>query len=222
MKTDHQYIKKLTEDFTSESIRTEDPAGLCFATSFPLFIYLGTKQIKSSLRVGRVPMLNTENKIRKVSHFWLQIDGEGTMLDPTIRQFDENEEPIYIGKLTENKVTKKYKLLHYHPEIWFPKTYRDWKTPLDDLSFPRDGVFEQRSIVFTLKLATILHKEIKMMPSPDNFINHYFELYFTPIYIFLHHWQADKKDFVNLKEKLPNDFDDLLSDALCWAEANYK
>ena len=139
--------KKLTEDFISESIKTEDPAGLCFATSFPLLIYLATKQIKSRLKTGKVPKEMPHDPNFKVDHYLLQIDSDGTILDPTIQQFNKDVEPIYIGKPIDSEVTNKYKLCDLPINSWFQQTYDSWRKTYDDPTFPLTGAFEKRSMI---------------------------------------------------------------------------
>lgn len=69
MPSENKYLshKKLTEDFISESIKTEAPAGLCFSTSFPLLIYLASKQIKSVLITAKVPKESLATQILKLT-----------------------------------------------------------------------------------------------------------------------------------------------------------
>jgi hypothetical protein len=215
MKTDHNYLKKLTEDFISESIRDQDPAGLCFGTSFPLQIYLATKQLRSRLIKGEVPQPKANGTIQNVPHYWLQIDSGDIILDATIQQF-KNPEPIYIGKLQDNEITEKYIPNNLALDSWFPDDFDSWKKPYEYSTFPLDCPFEKRSITYTIKLATILHAEIKNMDSPDDFIKEHFGLYFKPIYIFLCSWHSGIITFDIVKEKLPSSFDNLLSDALQW------
>lgn len=85
-------------------------------------------------------------------------------------------------------------------------------------TYPINEQFEKRSIMYTLKLATTLHTEIKNTKSIDELTNEYFGLYFKPIYIFLYNWHIGNIDFEIEKEKLPRGFNNLLSDALQWAK----
>jgi hypothetical protein len=221
LKAEHNHIKKLTEDFISESIRHENPAGLCFGTSFPLLIYLATKQIKSSLIKGGVPQPKADGTIQNVPHYWLQIDSEDIILDPTIQQF-KNPDPIYIGKLQDNEITKKYIPNNLKCDSWFHEDFDGWKKPYEDSTFPLDGPFEKRSITYTIKLATILHAEIKKLNSVDESINRLFGLYFRPIYFFLYHWHTEVINFKITKENLPTGFDSLLSDVLQWQKDEHQ
>jgi len=219
IRPDIHTLRELTKDFTSESI-ADKPDGLCFATAFPLKIYLATKGIKGRLRVAKVPKLMPDNNIIDVDHFWLQVPINGIMLDldPTIKQFDKSESSIYVGKLAENTTTKKYKLLHSRPNIWFPKVYDDWRMDFDNPKLRRNVPFIKKSMIYSIKLAIVLNKEVKKMPFHNKYILHYFGLYFTPIFIFLNTWLTDKTDFEDLREQLPKDFDDLLADVQTWAK----
>lgn len=221
MKKDHYNIVKLSKEFTSECIRTEDPAGLCFATSFPLLIYLATKQIKSQIRTGKVPKILADGISIDVDHFWLQIDKEGTILDPTIQQFKEDQEPIFIGMIQDNEVTEKYKPCDLPSYLWFPEVYRDWKTPFVDPTYPLEVDTVKRNIKYTIRLATILNAEIKKMSLQDDFIDRHLKLYLRPIYIFLYNWHTGKINFELVNEKIPYEFANLLSDALLWSEQNH-
>jgi hypothetical protein len=208
LKIDVHQIKKLTGDFIPKGIDSEIPAGFCFSTSFPLQIFLATKKIDCQLRRGRAPKLFPDNVIRKVPHFWLQLDSEGTMLDATIRQFNGNAERIYIGKLKDNEVTKKYTMSHLHIDLWFHFAYKTWKESL----LPK-GDYEKKNILYTLKLATNLNNEIKQMPLGDKFIKHpACKLFFSPIHNFLVIWNKNKMLLESVTNELPNNFDDLLSD----------
>jgi hypothetical protein len=93
-------IKELVNEFTSQTFGTEIPEGLCFSTCFPISILLYIKQIKNTISCSEVPKNNST-----LTHVWLTLDNEDTILDPTIRQFDPNMESTYIGKLSENEIT---------------------------------------------------------------------------------------------------------------------
>lgn len=113
-------------------------------------------------------------------------------------------------------MTKKYELCDSPTNSWLPQSYDNWKKIYDDPKFPLTGAFEKRSIMFTLKLATILNNELKNMNSIDELTNKYLWLYFKALNIFLYNWHTDSISFDIKKENLSNCFDNLLLDALQW------
>lgn len=214
MKSEHYRIKKLTEDFISESIKHEDPSGLCFATSYPLKIYLLTKKFNSKIIAGKVPKSIPEDENFKFDHFWLQIDKDGTMLDPTIKQFSGDDKmPIYLGKLDENVITKNYIVSEVPTKDWFQHVYDAWRAPFMDSTYPFND-FTKRSIAYQIRLATILHWEINNFPNPDKIINQYYQDYFTPIFFYLREWHAGNSAVVIEKENMHPNFENMLSEAL--------
>ena len=218
MDTENRYkhLRQLTDSFLSQSIRSQDPAGLCFSTSFPLLIYLAIKGIKCDLRKGEVAKLESDGTTRNTTHYWLQLHSEDIIIDPTYTQFiiNKNVEPIYIGKLKDCEVM--YKQGDDEWDTWFPNDFDGWKTPYEDIDFPLDGLFWKRSITYSMRLATILYAEIKQLSSPNMIVNEYFGVYFKPVFIFLNNWYAGNINFELAKVELTNSFDDLLSDALKW------
>lgn len=217
MKLEHLRVKKLAEDFISESIKNEDPSGLCFATSYPLKIYLLTKNVRSKLIAGKVPKSIPEDVNFKFDHFWLQIDKDGTMLDPTIKQFSGDDKmPIYLGKLDENVITKSYIVSEIPTKDWFQNVYDAWRTPFIDSTYPCND-FTKRSIAYQIKLATILHSEMNRLPNPDENINRYYQDYFSPIFIFLRNWKNGNSLIKIDSDKIHPNFDKMLAEALKFA-----
>ena len=206
------YIIKITKDFTSESLRNQDPAGLCFSTSIYLQIYLATKQIKSNLISGKVPS-------HDVTHFWLYIESEDIIVDATIQQFN-NPEPIYVGKLKDNEITKTYIPNGMELDKWFQTHFNIWENPFVITTFPLNGEYDKRNILYTIKLATILHAEIKQLIFIDEFVKKLFGIYFNPIYNFLYHWHTKTIDFEIKREIMPIGFDNLLEEVLQWGKDN--
>lgn len=210
------YILKLTRKLISESISDQNPAGLCFSTSIPLQIYLATKQIECNIIKGKVPQI-VDGNIQYSSHYWLQIASTDIIIDGTIQQF-ENPDAIYVGRSQDNQITKTYIANGLAFDEWFRTDFKFWKMPYEEPTYPLDGDFEKRSILYTLKVATILHSEILGSDYNDEFINVQFGLYFKPIYIFLYHWYKKVIDFEIKREVMPVGFEDLLTNVLRWAE----
>lgn len=207
-------LKDMINEFTSQTFGTEIPNGLCFSTCFPISILLDIKQIENSISCGDAPKNNTT-----VTHVWLTLDNEGTILDPTIRQFDPNMESTYIGKLTENELTKKYVPEKRTFNEWFYYSYGVWAEPLVDKqprTFQRPSGFEDKMNLLNLKTATILYGHIEKMLSKDQFIQtKKCNLYFSPIFKFLKDKSNTDKKFIDaLTAWMPKDFQLLLSKAL--------
>ena len=214
LKTEHIRIKKLTEEFISECIKNEDPKGLCFATSYPLHIYLLTKNIKSKLIAGKVPKPKPVDANFQYDHFWLQIDKEGTIIDPTIMQFSgDAKTQIYVGKLDENETTKTYIVNEDHSNYWFQSVYNTWRDAFADPYYYIND-FTKRSIVYQIRLASILHVEMNRLPNPDEIINKYYQDYFGPIFIFLRKWKNGNSVVEIDMEKMHPNFEKMLSEAL--------
>ncbi len=224
MTVDKDYILKLTKDFTSESIHDQDPAGLCFPTSFLLHVYLGTKQIKSSLIKGDFPELQPDGTTKKTPHYWLQIDTTDIIVDATIQQF-KNPDPIYVGTLQDNEITKTYIPNELGLQSWFETDFNVWKDKYEESRYPArldESPYEKRSTIYILKLATILNRECKKMTSVDEFTNHHYGLYLGHIYCFLYNLQKGIVSFDITKENMPAGFDNLLEDVLQWGDAQLK
>ena len=218
MTTDNDYIKKLTKDFISESIQDQEPIGLCFHTSILLQVYLATKQIKSSLIKGKAPDIGNDE------HYWLQINDSDIIVDATIQQFN-NPDPIYVGKLQDNEITKTYVPNGLDLQSWFPSVFANWKRYYEESEYPPaldETPYEKRSTIYILKLATILHEECKKLTQLDEFTKHYYGLYLGPIYCFLYHWQKGIVKFEIKKENMPAGFDNLLEVVLAWGDAEIK
>jgi hypothetical protein len=216
----NEQLEKLTKCFISESISDQDPAGLCFPTSFLLQIYLGTKQIKSSLIKGEVPVKKTDGTYLNNPHYWLQIDSTDIIVDATIKQFN-NPDPIYVGKIQDNEITKTYIPNELELQAWFPTDFGIWKHYFEESVYPPpldECPYHKRSTIYTLKLATILHEECKKLNSVDEFTKYHYVLYLTPIYYYLYHWQKGLVKLEMKKEIMPSAFGSFLEEVLAWGD----
>lgn len=54
-------------------------------------------------------LLDWMQKHIELSHFWITLDGNETILDTTIKQFNTSESPVYLRDIRENETTQKYK-----------------------------------------------------------------------------------------------------------------
>ena len=214
---EHNHIKRLTEDFLLDDLIKEDPAGLCFATCYPLHIYLLAKDILNEINHGVVPVPKPENENNKIPHYWLQIDKHKTILDPTINQFNIEDQSysMYIGKLKGNEITKKYIVDDSDFNEWFWETYDLWKIPFEDPTYDINE-FVNRYFLYQLKLACRLHTELNSIRFSDSIFISYYHYYFTPIFHLLYNWKNGviKIDFD--VESMPANFDNMLQEALEW------
>jgi hypothetical protein len=206
-------IKKLVNEFTSQTIGLENPEGLCFLTCFPISILLEIHQIHNSISCGDAPKNNSF-----VNHCWITLDNEETIIDPTIRQFDSNMESTYIGKLEENKVTKKYIPINAHYQEWFVTAYNNWAEPLigKQPRTYREPGFENKMNLINIKTAIVLYSYISKMETKNQIMSSFkCYRYFSPIFKFIKDKsETDSKFILNLKDEMPKNFDLLLSIAL--------
>src|SRR6185436_11512132 len=106
-------LNNLSETFTSLTLGSEIPGGMCFNISYVLHLHLQNNGIKTSIRSG---------KVGKTDHFWLSLEDDvGTIIDPTRHQFNS---------------PKPQKLVEVKPEYYeespftFDVTYKYWRDPL--------------------------------------------------------------------------------------------
>lgn len=214
MQTENDHIKKIVTEFTSQTIGIENPEGLCFVTCLPVSILLETHQIANSISCGDAP----RNK-SVVNHCWITLDHEGTIIDPTIRQFDPNMESTYVGKLDDNKVTKKYVPINASDQELILSTYKIWAEPLinkQPRTIIREPEFEHKMIYANIKTATVLYSYISTMACADQIMSSFkCNRYYSPIFKFLKEKSKSDNHFIlNLKNEMPLAFDLLLSKAL--------
>jgi len=94
MEYNHNLIKEITEDFVFQTYKNEIPDGYCFSLCFPLSVLFSLMGIEHELTFGKAKKNNIE-----VSHFWITFDINGFIVDPTIKQFNENESSVYVGDI---------------------------------------------------------------------------------------------------------------------------
>ena len=197
-------LKATVARFTEPTIGEECPKNLCFCACFPLQLFLKINNIQCSLTGGDY------NGIR---HFWLTVNGyDNVIIDPTIRQFKPQVEPIYIGSMTSE----------YTPDTTsfnetFSWAFKFWAEPI--LDRPRSHQekpkwVEERTNFFNVKFAMMLHQEISQK-NPETITMHHnrlCKLYFGTILKFLKAKTQKDQDFIrNLRETLPQSFENLLN-----------
>jgi hypothetical protein len=62
----------------------------------------------------------------QLSHFWITLDNNGTILDPTIRQFNPIETTVYMGDILANETTRGYEKVQNTGNNVFSKVYALW------------------------------------------------------------------------------------------------
>ncbi|MEY2829232.1 MAG: hypothetical protein RIQ33_1090 [Bacteroidota bacterium] len=115
-------IKGIAEDFTQEVFQGKPRNNMCFVTCLPLSILLTRMGIKNSLKVGYYNYDKNPNSIP--CHYWIYLDEQNKILDPTIRQFieHENEEEVYVGEL--KSTFKEFTNAEFNK--WFSESIIDW------------------------------------------------------------------------------------------------
>lgn len=114
-------IKEIAEDFVLQTYKYEIPDGYGFSLCYPLSVIFSLLGIEYELTFGTSKKQNVE-----VSHFWITLTVNGTILDPTIKQFNHNESSVYLGDIQKNETTKGYKIIEITREEKFSKTYDKW------------------------------------------------------------------------------------------------
>ena len=197
-------LKATVARFTEPTIGEECPKNLCFCACFPLQLFLKINNIHCSLTGGDY------NGIR---HFWLTVNGyDNVIIDPTIRQFKPQAEPIYIGSMTSE----------YSPDTTsfnetFSWAFKFWAEPiLDRLRSHQEKPkwVEERTNFYNLKFAMMLHQEISQKKSETITMRHnrLCKLYFGTILKFLKAKTQKDQDYIrNLRATLPQSFENLLN-----------
>lgn len=197
----------LVERFTNYSIRNTNPKGFCFSTSFVLSIYLQSQNIGNSI---------VEGNMNNAPHFWIRLmEYEDLIIDATIRQYDESQPQIYIGKKSENDITKEYiTVVSSFNEM--VQMYSNWCNPKrDQYDEPRPTNLTRKLVLNNLINASILFFEIEKLNTSDKFnivSSPLLKLYINPILRGLKsEWINDEKLIGEIKKLVGQEFDVLLS-----------
>jgi hypothetical protein len=144
------------QTLTSEPIGNENPKGFCFSTSFALSIYLDAFGYQNSIAEGDF----------NCAHYWLNPKGyDNIIIDAAIRQFDFKQDPIYIGKIGENEITKQYKITNSSFNDWV-QLYQIWCNPkYNTVGEQRPTDIYQKLLLHNLATASILNYEIQNLDS---------------------------------------------------------
>ena len=75
-------------------------------------------EIEHEITIGKSRKNNIE-----VSHFWITFNNNGIILDPTIKQFNQNESSVYLGNIQKNETTNRYIKIENNGDESFPNIY---------------------------------------------------------------------------------------------------
>lgn len=182
MKINDSIINSITREFLFRTVGEEIPEGYCFSICYPLSILFTLLDIPNQIEFGSV-----NHKGISVSHFWIKFDNNGTILDPTIRQFVHYSDPFYFGDINESPVKINNKIIERTWEEEFPEIYQSWseiyygKAP----TIPRTSEFILKMKELNRKAAlTLLHFIDKYQLSKELEKFEYGKLYFKPIFAF--------------------------------------
>jgi hypothetical protein len=139
-KTFDKRVFDIATKFTKKTLGSENPKGLCFTICYPLHLHLNLNGFKNSMKAGVVDY--------NLSHFWISLDTENTMIDPTARQFDSSKPYVFVGSLPSN-----YSAYMQPFEPIFQDAYDTWIEAID-----------KRILNICHKAAKILSNDIKKRP----------------------------------------------------------
>jgi hypothetical protein len=202
-------IEDLIKYITEESIGSNDSSGLSLSTSIAVSIYLKINNINASIHSGIY---------NNYDHFWLSLDDyPGIIIDATIKQFDSNESPIYIGEKDANGITKQYQSRCYDLIKWL-NIYCIWREPIIDKSYevPRSDEFKEKVVIHSFTAASIINHAIDQLEDKTVFFETYFfKFYFATIYQGLREkWSKNEKIVQILHDRQNDKFENLLKKAL--------
>ena len=211
MNFNNDEIKKIATTFVHSSIKDEIPNGYCFSICFPLSILLSILKIKNKVAVGNA-FINKMN----VSHFWIKFEADDMILDPTIRQFDTSKDLIYLGKISEDEITKQYVELNNIGEQEFHEIYENWSAPLYEKEdrILRSKNFEDKMNLTNIKIASSFIAGIREYGLEDQILhNEFAKLYLKSIEYNLRCRLKDgiQNSSYDLNEKFYNDLVDIIS-----------
>ena len=121
MENKYILIKEIAEDFVFQTYNNEIPDGYCFSLCYPLSILFSLMEIEHEITIGKSRKNNIE-----VSHFWITFDNNGIILDPAIKQFNQNESSVYLGDIKKNETTNRYIKIENKGDENFTNIYELW------------------------------------------------------------------------------------------------
>ena len=198
-------INNLLQPFIKKGIGWNEPAGLCFSTSFSMQVYLNIHGISSSLKAGRY---------KNQDHFWLAIEND-MVIDATLKQFDDEQPEVYIGSVAFNPITNGFESYNLDLAGWY-NIYDMWRDIIQKRlsGISRSGEFERKAILHILSLSASVfvapRKSNLTMSYPSSSI---LSLYLDPILSGLRNTWSKNQDIVAEVERANPDFQLLLNAA---------
>jgi hypothetical protein len=190
---DNKYIliKEIAEDFVFQTYNNEIPDGYCFSLCYPLSILFSLMEIEHEITIGKSRKNNIE-----LSHFWITFDNNGIILDPTIKQFNQNESSVYLGDIQKNETTNRYIKIENKGDENFPNIYELWATLLYQhkhrISLPID--LEKKLITLNVAASQVLFYYIDKLGLKEMLLKSKYGLsYFKPLsFVFNQHNLVDE------------------------------
>lgn len=179
MENNYKLIKNIAKEFVVQTYNNEIPDGYCFSLCYPLSVLFSLMVIENEITFGKAKKNNIQ-----VSHFWITFDNNGFILDPTIKQFNENESSVYMGDIQKNATTKKYIKIENIGREEFLKTYESWADLLFQQNHRRRLPIELENKIIKLNIAAsqILFFYIDKYGLKEKLLKSNFGLlYFKPI-----------------------------------------
>lgn len=194
MEVTHKLIKEIAEDFVYRTYKNDIPDGYCFSLCYPLSVLFSLMGIEHEITYGK-----TFKKHVQISHFWITFKNDGTILDPTIRQFNQNESSVYYGEINKNETSKKYEIIQNTSDNDFHQTYDSWAEPLFQVKHrrPLPLDLENKLISFNVAAANVLYSHIEKYKLEERLlISEYGLKYFKPInFILRYNYPIDTTNF---------------------------
>jgi len=184
MDNNYYLIKEIAEDFVFQTYKNEIPDGYCFSLCYPLSVLFSLLGIEHEITFGTAKKHNVE-----VSHFWITLNVNGIILDPTIKQFNHNESCVYLGDIQKNETTKRYKIIDITQDEAFPKTYDKWAELLfqDNKRRSLPVALEKNLITINVAASQVLFFYLDKYGLKEILLKSTFGLsYFKPISFILH------------------------------------
>lgn len=175
----YESVKVISEDFVQQTYGNDIPDGYCFSLCYPLSVLFLLMEIGHEFTFGKAMKGHMQ-----LSHFWITLDEKGTILNPTIRQFNPAETKVYFGDILANETTKRYEKLEPDGDDLFYNTYASWADPLLQIPHRRQIPFdlEQRLISFNVAASHVLISHVIKMGLEEKLLTSQYGLYyFKPV-----------------------------------------
>jgi hypothetical protein len=191
MENKYILIKEIAEDFVFQTYNNEIPDGYSFSLCYPLSILFSLMEIEHEISIGKSRKNNIE-----VSHFWITFDNNGIILDPTIKQFNQNESSVYLGDIQKNETTNRYIKIENKGDEIFPNIYELWANLLYQHKhrIPLPIELEKKLITLNVAASQVLFYYINKLGLKEMLLKSKYGLsYFKPIsFVFNQHNLVDE------------------------------